>query len=344
MATEKESTPEVKTDHELIDDLYSAEESAQTTSHDEDEETEEEETEETEEKETEDSTEEETDEETEEEETEEEESTEEEGTEEETEEEETEEEETEEEETEEEELNIPPWNEQLRAYFPEREFNSNEDYQTATTELINGLHSQIDADMEANETLVQTFNDHPDILEAVRYLTKGYSSEAALAMAGILDSSLVSEDDTNYENVVKSKLDREKAKKEAAKQQETLKANEKKSQAAIREFQTSRKLTDAKNKEFMGKFEAFVDRVINLDIDQEMLDFMFSGFYAKELQAKAQDQGRIQGRNEKIKINKAKKNGDGIPKLNSQGVQAKKDGPKYADDFDRMLDTVLKDA
>lgn len=274
----------------------------------------------------------------------EEEESEEESEEEETEEEESGEEETEEEESEEDEpLVVPPYDAELREFFPDREFNTNADYQAATTEMITTLLEERRAELQANEDLVQIFQSNPRILEAVRLLKKGYSDVAAFAAAGIIPEDQVPENDKNLKDVVKRNLEREQQRKQAEESQRRIEQNAKKTEKEVADWKRKRGIPDARMKDFETKVEKFINHFIEVDYNEEILDLLYNGFYANEIKAKAEDKGRIQGRNEQIQVRKTRKSGDGIPKLTGSQPQQRND-KKYADDFDRLLDNALKDA
>ena len=261
-------------------------------------------------------------------------------------EEESEEEESEEEQEEEETeaLVIPKYDDKLRQILPDREFNTNADYEEATNEAFTLLLEEREREAKANEVLVNAFNDNPRVLEAVRLLTQGYSDVAAFAAAGIISEDMVPEDDKNLKDVVKANLKREEARVANQKRLEKLEQNAKKSQEVLSEWKKERGISDARYKEFEGKVSDFINFFIEADFtDKSRIDLLYDGFYAKEKIQKAEDTGRIKGRNEKIVIGKKKKNGDGIPKLN--GLQSPpRNEKRYADDFDRLLDQTLKDA
>lgn len=248
------------------------------------------------------------------------------------------------------ELVIPAWNERLREAFPDREFNTNEDYQTATGELIESLDTQLKAENEANDLLVSSWKENPRILKINQLMLQGYPEDVAVVMAGFSSESLAElnlddlEDKTVREKLVEMKIQNKAAKEKQAKEASQRQKNQEKSEKEITAFQTSKKLPDSRMKDFNTKVTGLIDRILNLDFDSAMIEMLYNGFYADEITKKAEEKGQIRGRNEKIKVDKSKRKGDGLPKLNANTSQPKPKDPKYADPFDEALDFALRDA
>lgn len=238
----------------------------------------------------------------------------------------------------------PIYADKIKEKFPDREFNTLEDYESATSELIEEYESTIKADQEANEMLVEIFESNPDIKKVVQLMAKGYPAVVAMVKAGFTPQDFeLDPDDQNYEDFVLAKAEAKKARENAKKEQERIAKNAETSQSEMRNFQKDKNLNDADFKAFTGWFEQVINKVIDASLDRDLLEKMYQGYTYQSAVKKAQLAGEIKGRNEKIKVEKAKRNGDGLPKLSSASTATKaKSEPRYADPFVAALDQALK--
>jgi len=252
------------------------------------------------------------------------------------------------EEEEEEDAGLPEWTASVREAFPDREFNSMEDFDQANTELHTQKDEQIRQFQETENQIKERLNSDPEYVNFFKAIMNGVPLRAAIIQAGISGEDLerIQEGDEDSEAVVRAKIEREQRIQNTQKEQERRAQNQRKSDEAISNFQRTMKLPDKDFKEFMQWCSDSVSDIVDMNVNSNLLTKMYQGFiYDTEIQ-RAEDRGRIRGRNEKIAVEKKKKTGDQIPRLKSSQTKkesAKKE-PQYEDDWTKMMDGVLKDA
>src|SRR5690606_4742238 len=97
-------------------------------------------------------------------------------------------------ESEEEEVALPQWAMKIKEKFPDRQFESLDDYDAANAEYIESLESNIETNRQTEEQLVNIFNQHQELAQVFAYLNKGYSPRAALVAAGFSPEDFVIQD------------------------------------------------------------------------------------------------------------------------------------------------------
>jgi hypothetical protein len=236
-----------------------------------------------------------------------------------------------------------PYFDQVKAFFPDREFNSPEDFETATNEMIGNLQYQIQEDQKANESLIEMFNNNPRTMKLAQLLIQGVPERVAYYKAGFTPEEFEADpDDPDFEQVVLAKHESKKQREQAEKERQKIAQNAEKSQKTLVEFQKSKRLNDSEYSSFTGWIEGLINSVIDADLNNEVLDKLFQAYTYKDAVKKAKLHGEIEGRNQKIQIEKKRKKGDGLPKL--VGNSVKESNKKvYDDPFTQLMDDILKD-
>lgn len=236
---------------------------------------------------------------------------------------------------------LPVWADKVKDYFPDRNFDSLEDYDTAMSDMVTDLNTVIQKDQEVNEGLIEVFENNPELKKAFQYMMKGYPANVALVKAGFdADAFNIEPDDENYEKIVEARVENKKAKERQKKENERIQRNANESHKALNEFQKKKGLTDTAKDAFIGKVKSFIDNVIEAKLDESTLEAFYKALnYEKDL-SNERKQGVIQGRNEKITIGKKKKEGDGLPRLHSNAVKRESKGVRYDDPLTKVLDEI----
>ncbi len=187
--------------------------------------------------------------------------------------------------------------------------------------------------LEAEKQEIQNFVERvsdPDLVEVLKFVNEGYSFPVALVKAGMDESifDLENLDEPNKEALVRAKIERENAAKEAAKQQKKLEANMQQSNKALSEFQTEEGFDDKVKTDLVGLMSKVHSELLNGLVTKETLTIFAKGLNyekalskAKEEKKAAEEAGRIQGRNEKIAIEMKRKDTGGVPALGNRPEQ-----------------------
>ena len=211
--------------------------------------------------------------------------------------------------------------EQIAEAFPDEKIESVEQAQELMSRVI-GDAKALDAERKANDKLYQIFENSEEMVSVVREMNKGRSFlEAVAATVNIEEtlSDLKEADPEQYKKVVRAQVEREKALEEQKKQQEALEKqfeeNGEASRKAIDQFKKEKQIDEAQSKEFIATLNQHFDDMVAGKVTPEYLDIMHKGMSYEQDLAAAKEQGRIEGRNEKIDAEKSKKQGDNLPHL-----------------------------
>jgi len=184
--------------------------------------------------------------------------------------------------------------------------------------------AEFEKEKEEIKNFVEKVND-PELIEVLKYVSDGYSYRTAMVKAG-LDESIfeVEQDDPDAEELVEAKIQRKKEIERRAKEQEELTRNMQRSETILQEFQEESGFDDQTKEQLIQKMSAMVDDSLQGKITKDTLNLFLQGVNYKKDVTKAREQGEIQGRNQKIHIQKKRKRGDGIPDLGSRPIPSEK--------------------
>lgn len=175
------------------------------------------------------------------------------------------------------------------------------------------------AEMQKEITEVRTFVEkisEPELLSVLEYVSLGHSFRVALVKAGF-DESLfdVELEDPDAKDLVKAQIERDQAIERSRKEQEKLQKNMEASNKTLSEFQSKEGFDDTVKEKLVTKMAKFHEEVLNGVVSTEFLEIFAKGLNYEKAVEKAENKGEVKGRNEKITIERKKRQGDNIPQL-----------------------------
>jgi len=183
----------------------------------------------------------------------------------------------------------------------------------------------------------------PEFETLIKRLAKGDSLRTALIHAGFgpEDFEVASEDEPDAEAVVQAKLERKRQIAEAKKSQKEFEENSAKSEAMITEIQTEFGFDDKVKDQLIGNMAQFIQDSMKGKLNKEVVGLFLKGINFDSAVKKAQKQGEIMGKNEKITIERKKRDASGVPSFTS-GLANTPPRVKYDDPMTEMLDQAAK--
>lgn len=215
---------------------------------------------------------------------------------------------------------ITDWREKVKNYYKDREFNSDDDLNVATSELLDDLIDYKTKGQEASEKLVSIFESEPAVADFMADLLNGASLPVALARNIDIDSIKPFEGDPDYAEWEKSKNERlEKIKKQKAFDDELAK-NKAESVKIFNKFKEEKGLDDKQTEEFLSKVDTILADVYRGKVTSDFLNMMYKATgYEADIE-KARKEGELKAKNEKIELQSKQyknKKDDGLPEINS---------------------------
>lgn len=175
---------------------------------------------------------------------------------------------------------------------------------------------------EANETLIEVFDQYPEIPAFIRDLDRGASLAEAFARNFDHDDLKSFEGEPDYEGWDKARKERMDKKKKSQEFAQTLDSNIDFSRSEMDAFRQENKLSEQQAQSFVDGLNELLDSVYNGKVDRKFLGMILKAQNADREIADARKQGEIKGRNENIEAKRAdkeKKVGDGLPNLTGKG-------------------------
>lgn len=243
------------------------------------------------------------------------------------------------------ESNLTDWMALARRENPDMKFETMADYDKAMSLSIEKRDNELREVKGTIAIIDEVMAQTPELGEILVELQKGTPLPLALLKAGVdaevLDASLYEE--KTQEELIRAKIALEAKRKEAQASREQLEANQRESEKVFTDWKIKHKLKDSQaEKAVQSATSAFSD-FLNGKMTERVLDIFLNDVTRESEISAARDNGRIEGKNEKIQIEKKKKAGDGMPSFNS-GKVVPRSNPSYSDPFAQALDKILKDA
>ncbi len=232
------------------------------------------------------------------------------------------------------------WAERLAKEFPDRKYESDDDYDKAMDEHLDNLEGYRERGKVANQKLISIFQSEPAVGSFMRDVMDGSSVRAALARHFDPSELVPQEGDDDHEAWLKNKTDREERMTKKQKRDADYEANTKATNQAIEEFVTENKWDDAAAGDFLGYVDQVISDIMGGKLTKDtLMMFKRARDYAADMQ-RAADEAKIAGRNEKIVAEREAEEpkGDGLPKLSS--TTPKPEPPKKPQQWiDGLLET-----
>jgi len=222
----------------------------------------------------------------------------------------------------------------LSKNYPDRKFETDDDYDKAMDEWVEGLENYRERGIKANQNLISVFQGEPQFGDLLRDMVKGATFAEAFPRHYSIEDFKPVEGDPDQEKWTKNANVREENIKKIQQRQEEYNNNVELSRKEIETFSQENKIDDDVMGKFLSKFDAMLADVSKGKINKELLLIMKKGLdYDKDIE-KAKTQGEVVGKNKNIVAQKEadKPKGDGLPKVGgSSELPKNRPVPNYMD-------------
>lgn len=230
----------------------------------------------------------------------------------------------------------------LSQAYPDRQFASDEEYDTALDEYLGDLEGYRERGETANQKLVTLFEAEPQIGQMVRDMLNGATFREALARHFTPEEFTAMEGDPDYEGWSKNKLTREESIAKRKQFEQERDANLEFSSQAISEFATENGMSEDDAAAFLAPFDEMLTEINSGKITKDTLKKLKKMMDYDNDVTQAKTQGEISGRNQNIvaKRETAPK-GDGLPTL-SKSSETPDSAPKPKSWIDGLVEKEKK--
>ena len=226
------------------------------------------------------------------------------------------------------ELNIKEkWMANIKNSYPDKNFESEDDYYSTSMEDYNNMSDRIKKYEEDNKFVLDKLQENPSIFNFVNSILSGKSVPASMALLkDIVDLEEGTPEYEEYQKAVQVLKDEENAYQEKAKQrQQNMEASSK----ILEAFAEKNGLTPEQLESFIKDIETTItEKIFSGNFDEDFFERFYRLFnYDKDMED-AMEQGRIQGRNEQIETRRNRStNTDGLPNISSKGTPGEEQKP-----------------
>lgn len=225
---------------------------------------------------------------------------------------------------------------------PEGEFVDEQSAIETIRQDLENKKEYIEKAEKFNGEMLDIFDQHPAIKEFMRAVIEGIDPQVA---AGIYISETLApeEGEKNHEQYKTKREEIKKLADDKKKLQTEFTQNATKSKQVAEVFLKENSI----EQKWMEKaLKEVSDEIASMNkgiVSKEFLTLIHKGKTFDERIKKADEQGYLRGKNEKIKLEKVKKaEGDGMPKLNAGNKPDKESKPKPRGLIDMALDSALQ--
>lgn len=226
----------------------------------------------------------------------------------------------------------------LMAKYPDKTYDNDEDYEEDLANHLEQTEKDLKAYKDADVELEEILDLNPELALVVADMRKGMPFTTALAHNVDLEDIIPIDGEPDYEEFAKSKEER-KAKRAADKErEEMLRTNAEKSAKDILAYLEGKGWTEEQKGNFDAWFNDLVQRLSENRLGKDEMDVFVKGYEYDEAVARAEDKGKVAGRNEKIETKrKMQENVDDIPEGGTTSKVATAPKQRQVIDIDRIL-------
>lgn len=239
----------------------------------------------------------------------------------------------------------------LAKEYPDRQFESDDDYENAHEEYVKNLEGYRERGTIANQKLVALFEAEPQIADVVTAMIGGATLRSALARHIGAEDLVPEEGDpdyTAYEENNKQRLERI-AKTDQFNRE--FNENVEFSAKSVEEFATENNLKPEEAEKILGEFNDMLKDIYRGKITKETLTKIARAVKhdeaVKEAKLEGLEEGEIKAKNEKIKAVREKEDtrkDDGMPILKKTGdtLEEQPEKPEQVQIIDRIFEGTKK--
>lgn len=208
----------------------------------------------------------------------------------------------------------------FRSLHADQQFENEDELYDAADSYLNELLDYRERNSAANKELVELFESQPALVQFILDLKRGASLREAVAMNLSPEDLALQEGDGDEEKMKAAVSERERRLEEKRKLADEYDNNMKATLAEIESFKEENELDDDGVTSLLEIIDSLYADFAKGKVSKKFLsDIHRSLSYDKDV-AKAEEVGRINGRNESIEVKKAEPvNGDGLPAIGGAG-------------------------
>lgn len=226
--------------------------------------------------------------------------------------------------------------ERIRTSRPDGKYDGDdEEYARQAIEIMDELESKGKSYDELTQKLMSRFNANPDEAGAFLDFLDGMPLPTAIRKNMGDEALTMKEGDDGWDEYVKTGEKRKKQFEDMRVKMDEIQANAKASEEALKEFAKERNLSDEDVKALSDFVTEMLPDLLMGKISKEMYGrFMNARNYNADIDG-AREQGRVDGRNERIDLENKRMKGSGLPNANGGG-----NANEEIDETDRKSETV----
>lgn len=224
---------------------------------------------------------------------------------------------------------------QLLEMYGEEDLSSDEDIESKISEIISE-NKALNNDKDTFNAVTDLFKESDAIVEIARLRNEGYTVNEAIARVIDFEAwqeEIKEDDPEEYKKVLKRQMEREEAqrreKEDKEEREKTFRENSKKSNQEWQEFESEffgndegvvDQVGKKRSKEFVESINQHISDIADGKTSKEFFEVMYRGLNYGEDVKKAEQKGKVEGKNEAINGGAANKTkGDGLPNLRGGG-------------------------
>lgn len=210
--------------------------------------------------------------------------------------------------------------ERIRTSRPDANYDEDEEeYARQAMDILDELSKKGGAYDEMTQKLIAQFNRDPEEAEAFLEYLDGKPWAAALRRHKGDEVFNMKEGDEGWEDYVKAGKEREAQHAKNREALETYMRNANDSDVAMKEFLAESGLDEEGSKSFTELVTSIINDMSAGKVSKDTLSLLKRAVdYDKDMDG-AREQGRVEGRNEKIEAEKKRMKGSGLPNANAGG-------------------------
>ena len=228
--------------------------------------------------------------------------------------------------------------------YPDREFATEQEAIQAVREYTESSKEYEKRTKEANQSLVNIFNNNQELVALVRMLNSGASFVEALPHVVDVDALLPKEGDPDWEAWQKAKEEGTKTRADREAKKKEIANNLEMSMAEVDKFAQENEMTPEEAGEFLTTIDTILENVSQGNITRDILEKFKKGLFHDKIVKEESEKAEIRGRNEAIeeKVEKKSKNkGDGLPEVKSASTE--EEAPEQPSDPASTLGSSISD-
>lgn len=207
----------------------------------------------------------------------------------------------------------PPRSRQfMSSKYPDREWASDDDYETALADHLEDADRRLADYAQTDEQIARILDMNPDFALVLQDMGRGVPFRVALAR--YVDELTPAEGDEDYSEYIKAAEEYQARKKDLDERIATRNTNLEASDRTFAEFIDSQGWDEQKKESFISFVTQMMETLETGVVSTAVLQMLKDAFTHDDDVAEALEEGQIEGRNQKIATKRVKqKNVDGVP-------------------------------